>query len=127
MSWLWEDAKLAYHAQIVPNPPVFHGLAVSEADKMHVILPHRSPGRRRAHQGPFVGTAHGRASCDGVPFCDQLLDLEVQVGEGRAQHGDQPSHRLRAAVPSGRSFVVYEVGSDELVCDGEVPPFNGSS
>src|SRR5215207_340251 len=115
------DAKLLHHPQVVAHPPVFHGLAVPNAHEVHVILAHRSPRRGRAHKRPFVGAAHRQAARDDVPFCYQLLDLEVQVREGRAQHIGQPSHRLRATVPPGRSFVVYELGGDELVCNGEVP------
>src|SRR5215217_5125474 len=116
------DAKLLHHPQVVAHPPVFHGLAVPKAHEVHVVLAHRAPGRERAHKRPFVSAAHRQAACNCVPFSDQLLDLEVQVREGRAQHIGQASHRLRATVPSWRGLVVYELGGNELVRDVEVPP-----
>src|ERR671917_488830 len=88
---------------------------------MHVSLSHPAPGGRRTHQWSFVGTTHRQTSRHGVPFGDQTFDLEVQVGEGRAQHVGQSPHRLGTTIHPGRGFVVYEVGSDQLVCNVEDP------
>src|SRR5215218_2536098 len=100
---------------------MFYGLAIPKANEVHVSLLHRAPGRRHAHQWPFMGAAHRQAPSDDVSLGDQLLDGEVQIREGRAQHGGQYSHRLGAAISSRRSLVVYEVGGDELAGDGEIP------
>ena len=55
--WSRDDAHLLHHAQIVPHPPVFYGLAVAKPHEVHVVLAHRTPGRRHARKGPFMGTA----------------------------------------------------------------------
>src|ERR687894_2712390 len=114
LSRLWDNAELLHHAQVVPNPPLFDGKPVTKAHEMHVSLSHPAPCRRRTHQGSFVGTTHRQTSRHGVPFGDQTFDLEVQVGEGRAQHVGQSPHRLGTAIHPGRGFVVYEVGSYQI-------------
>src|SRR5215203_4253101 len=100
---------------------MLYSLAVLVAHEVHVILAHRSSGRGHAHQWPIVGAAHGQAARNYVTLGDQLVDLEAQVWEGRAQHGGQPSHRLGAAISSWRSLVVDEGGCDQLFHTGNVP------
>jgi hypothetical protein len=100
------DAKLLHHAQLVAHPPVFYGFAIPKAYEVHVVLSHRASGRGHAHQGPLVGATHAQTARDGVSLGDQVLDREVQVREGRAQHGDQGSYRLGAAIPSWMRLVI---------------------
>ena len=125
--WLRDHAELLHHRQIVPYPPMLDGLAIPEAHEVHVILPHRATGRRHTHQRTFMGAAHAQTSRDGIAFRDKILDLEVQVRERRAKHGNQPARPLGAAIHSGRGLVVEEVGCDDFLCDLEVAPLNSSS
>jgi len=101
---------------------MFDGFAVPEANEMHVSLLHRAAGRRYAHQGSVMGAVHGQAARDGVPFSDQFFDREVQVREGRAQHGDQLPYRLGTAISSRMRLVIDTVRGDQLVSDSEIPP-----
>ncbi len=43
----------------------------------------------------------------------------MRVRKGHAQHGDQVSRRLGAAIPSGRSPMIDELGIDQLDRGGE--------
>jgi hypothetical protein len=64
-----------------------------------------------------MGAVHRQAARDGVALGDQVLYRKVQVGEGRAQHGDQLPKRLRTAVSPGMRLAIQEFGVDQLVRD----------
>ena len=86
--WCRNDAELPHHTQIISHRPVFDGFAVPEAHEMHVGLLKGTTGRRYPLKRTQMGTPHGHMASDSVTFGHQVLNREMQIGEGRAQHPD---------------------------------------
>src|SRR5262249_44366637 len=104
---------LLHHAQIIPYLPVLYSLAVPEAHEMHLSLLERATGRLNSHKGAAMSPAHRHTAHNRVPLGHQLLDREVQVGKGGAQHRDYLACRLGATiVHAWRNFVIDAVGRD---------------
>src|SRR6266567_5097998 len=68
-----------------------------------------------------MGPAHRHTTHDSVTLGYQLLDREVQVGKGAAQHRDYLACRLGTTIiHARRNLVIDAIGCNQLVCDGEV-------
>jgi hypothetical protein len=77
--------------------------------------------RRDALEKTKMGATHGHSTCDGVPFGHQLLNREVQIGEGRAQHRDDLPRRVGAPIVHVRwHLVIEEVRGDQLVYESKI-------
>ena len=65
------------------------GLAVPEADEVHVGLPYRASGREDAHKLTLVGGMPGEAVHDLIALGDHILYRGAHVGAGEAEHGEE--------------------------------------
>src|SRR5258708_3757171 len=116
--WRWNDTELLHHAQIIPHRPMFDPLAVPEAHEMHLGLPNRATGRSDPYEKAEMGPAQHHTTNNGVPHGYQLLDGEVQIGKGGAQHRDHLARWLGTAIiHAGRHLMIDAVGGDQLACD----------
>jgi hypothetical protein len=82
-------------------------------------------GRRRAEELPHLGAAQRHPGDHAVALGDEVLDLELAVGEGGAEEADgllEPGQPGRLA---GQRVVIDEVGGDQLVEQVDAPGREG--
>src|SRR5262249_27558518 len=115
------DTELLQHAQIVSHRTMFDGFSVPEAHERHMGLLKGTTGRSYPQKRTEMGTTHGHSACNRVPFGHQVLNCEVEIREGGAQHPDGLPSRFRASIIHAHChLVIEEVRRDQVVYDGEV-------
>ena len=97
----------------------FGRFPIEKSDKVHKRNGNRLARGRQPLKRTEMRPGHGRAEGDDLPLRQQLVNLEVQVGEGSAQHGDH-RFQMRGKVGSRRLLVVYRAWSVRFIDDDEV-------
>ncbi len=106
------------HVQSIKTHPVLHQFAVGKAANLD-LRPHRLlPGRREIKQLPLLRSMHPPAPHHLVPFADQVLNGDMQIGEGCTEHGEEVFEPIETRRKSRQVFNV--IGGKNLVCYGEV-------
>jgi hypothetical protein len=85
----WNDTQLLQHAHLVEQGPAFSDLAVFDASKDHPLGHNRPAGRRVAQEQSCMRAAYRPVRCNFATRTDFVLDSAVEIGESRAEHGDQ--------------------------------------
>src|SRR5215469_2937954 len=88
LSWWWDNAKLLHEAHEVHQNPAFFELAVHIAIKHHARHRHPLASGRNTEKHSLVGAAPDVVAGHLLPLSYQFFNGPLQVGEGRAHHGD---------------------------------------
>jgi hypothetical protein len=133
VGWIWfvlvrglrfgERAELLEERVHVQSSPALVGLAGVEAGDVDGADAGRLSGWGQSHQLTGVGSGEGRARRDLVPGFDEVINGDVQVGEGGAKRAELRLEGLDAAVALG---VVDIVRGEQLIERVEVAVVDGS-
>ena len=119
----WHDTKLLHHRHLIHYAPVFHKLAVSNADNIDHVNGYALAGWRNAHKLALMGAGPGLTDYHLVAFGDNIVDRGFEFWEGAAQPGGQLFDALTITRNAGwELFAFNEVGRQELVGPTHVSP-----
>jgi hypothetical protein len=105
-------AKLLHQAHAIHLAPMFHTLAISNAEDVDHPKGNTPSGWWNAHKLALVGAAPGLADYHFIAFGDNIVDRGFEIWEGAAQHSGQLFYTLTITRYSGREFFVF----NEVVC-----------
>ncbi len=73
----------------IPLAPALHDLSIGDTKHMH--LRHRRPsaGWRDTEKLALMSSSPDQAECNLIPFGDQVLNFEEDVGKGLGQGGEE--------------------------------------
>jgi hypothetical protein len=106
---------LLHQAEAVVFVPAFHDLATGEVVDVHARDRHLLAGRRHAPELAPVGAAGDPASRDVVPFGDELLVGDLQIGEGAEKSCEELPEGLAVQRTRHAGDVKGETGCEQLL------------
>src|SRR5215831_11345834 len=86
---LWDHAELLQHTQVILVTPTFHHLASSNAEDVDPGLCELLACWGDAQPRSLVGAATGYTHDDLIPFSDEVLDGNPEVGAGSATRDNE--------------------------------------
>ena len=114
------SVELAHHADGVGEAAVLDDPAVGDPDEVDHRDRCAAAGRLDAQQRAAVGAGQPARDRDPLAVGDELLDLELGVGEGLGEDLEEGAHSCDPLGQAGRDAVAGEVVGDELVDRADV-------
>ena len=103
---LTRTTDLAQKGDQVRHPPVLRDLAVAHPEDA-LRAPHGVPARgRERHERAVLGALPGHSRRDKITLTDQVVDDEVDVGKGGAEHGEDATDTIDPGRRAGGRAVV---------------------
>ena len=121
LCWRGDGSQLLHQAQGVQVGPAFHRLAFSDAGDDHPLHREWPAGRWYPHELSLMSTPHRVAERRFVPLAEDILEREVQIGEGVTDRGDDLSVTLGARALPREGRMVDVVGGEVAVYGRQVP------
>ena len=113
------SSQLAHQTSRIPDMPQVRRLPINEMHNVHMRDGYLFACGGETLKRTSVRPGHGGTERDEFPFCEHIVDLEVQVGKTGAQHGDH-LFEVRGKVRSQGFLVVNPIGNQSLINDGQI-------
>lgn len=111
-----DNAELLHHSKVVIIAPVFHELAVGITHDVNSGYCDLLSGRGNTEKLTPVGSVHCNTYRYFVAFGYQILEIPMQVGEGRTKYRHDLFVALETMLQAGWVRMIDEIGGDEFIC-----------